>query len=1454
MADAQTTPGFTALKLEGGILPVEFLRTVAALRAPRQTGSDYGLSRSLAIREEIARYWRIANDLRDRYAQRRPRNDLDVQQVGIEDWLVPLLRSTLGYADLIATSAAMCADRAFRLTHHACGGAVPLLLVTENFALDKADPQFGHEGRRQAPHTMMQEYLNGSDTALWGIVSNGSRLRLLRDNTSLTRPAYLEVDLELLFEEELYPDFSALWLALHSSRLQPQSDKPSNCIIESWRKKAHETGERVRENLRSGVTLALEQIGNGFLQYVKNTRLHKALESGTLTPERYFQQLLRLVYRLLFLFTVEERNLLHAPDATGEQRKLFTQGYSLARLRERALRLRHYDHNRDLWQGLLITFRALARGAPGLGLPALGGLFRADQCPDLDEAAITNQCLLEAIRNLAFFRSDNSLARVNYRDMGAEELGSVYESLLELQPVIDISTSTFSMFGEGNGEKTRGSERKLTGSYYTPPTLVSELVASTLDLVIERAIASRPNDPRAAILELNVIDPACGSGHFLLAAARRLAAEIARIESGDDTMDETGRQHALRQVVQHCIHGVDRNPLAVELCKAALWMEAIEPGKPLTFLDAHILQGDSLVGILDPQIMANGIPDSACKPLKGDDKAVCQTLKKRNRQSGQRDFIDQDAALEVAVTSIDLDEMPEDTIQEVDRKRTAYTTTREENINRAREMLRANLFTSAYFTPKTPETLETVPQNQDIYRLDHAQPQRRGVKEQASALQDKHSFLHWHLAFAEIMQDGGFDVVLGNPPWERIKLQEQEFFASRSPQIADAPNKATRDRLIQKLNSDSASPREKALFREFAAAKREAEATGQFARTGGRFPLAGIGDLNTYAIFAELFLQLINPHGRAGMIVPTGIATDDSTKTFFNHIVNERRLVSLFDFENRQKVFPGIDSRTKFCLLTLSGKNAPVPETEFTFFLHRTEQLKEAKRCFTLGAEDFALFNPNTRTCPVFRTRRDLEIARKMYQRAGILWREAKGSQPQDNPWGVKFSTMFHMSNDSGLFRTRTQMEEDGWQLDGHIFVQGDERYLPLYEAKLFHQYDHRFATFDGVSVKDIRNGKPRSMTADEKSDPETVAIPRYWIAEKYVAEKLDKSEIMSSHLSNRTEQNRTEQNRTEQNRTEQNRTEQNRTEQNRTEQNRTEQNRTEQYSILSPSWLADRFPKNYELDQRTNGDIRHDSGCRIERFRNNNQNWIIVFRDISNATNQRTAILTVIRSTAVSNKAPLLNIDGRWVQAFRGITNSTNERTLLADNLPQSGVGNSAPVVDYKYARTIASTLILANMNSLPLDWAARFSVGGTNMNFFIVKQLPVLPPEEYLKESVAGLQYVELIAPRVLQLTYTSQDMAGFAMDLGFKGPPFAWDEEQRHQLRCELDAIFAHMYGLDRPDLEWILDAPPPGSSFPSLKENEVKKFGEYRTQRLVLQAFDQLARGEAPTLALPDELHG
>ena len=383
--------------------------------------------------------------------------------------------------------------------------------------------------------------------------------------------------------------------------------------------------------------------------------------------------------------------------------------------------------------------------------------------------------------------------------------------------------------------------------------------------------------------------------------------------------------------------------------------------------------------------------------------------------------------------------------------------------------------------------------------------------------------------------------------------------------------------------------------------------------------------MNTYAVFAELFFRLLNRRGRAGLIVPSGIATDHSTKAFFDEIVTKGRLVSLYDFENREAVFPGVHRSYKFCLLTLSGAVLPErveAQAEFAFFLHQADQLRDPERRFALSAEDFALFNPNTRTCPIFRTRRDMEIARKMYGRAGVLWKEAKGGEPEVNPWDVTFQRMFDMSNDSGLFRTHEQLEEDGWQLQGNAFVRtpstgsgGRECYLPLYEAKLFHQYDHRFATFEGASAKDLKGGNARPMTAAEKADAQGVVLPRYWVPEEEVKKRLDKTAKTAPLTTDRTGQDRTGQDRT--------------------GQDRTGQDRTGQ--------------------DRTGQDALH-------AYRTGSQ---LALRDITNATNERTGVYAVIPPFGLAHTGTILIVGSLPSEVLHGLPIGEQQSPLYYQESP---------------------------------------------------------------------------------------------------------------------------------------------------------------------------------------------
>ncbi|MGH2660126.1 MAG: Eco57I restriction-modification methylase domain-containing protein, partial [Actinomycetota bacterium] len=957
---------------------------------------------------------------------------------------------------------------------------------------------------RSSPHALMQELVNHSEERLWGFVSNGLRLRILRDNVSLTRQAYVQFDLEAMMSGEVYADFVVLWLLAHQSRVE--GDRPEDCWLERWSAEAGTQGARALEQLRAGVEVAITALGRGFLAHRANEALRLELRTGTLGTQEYYRHLLRLVYRLLFLFVAEDRGLLLHAGAEESSKDRYERYYSLDRLRRLAERRRGSKHH-DLYRSLVVVMDALGadEGCPALGLPALGSfLWSRSSVAALAGCDIANRDLLEAVRALAFIEDAKVLRAVDYRNLGSEELGSIYESLLELHPDLSVNAGAFTLATAG------GHERKTTGSYYTPTSLITELLNSALDPLLNEAASSA--NPESALLGLKIVDPACGSGHFLIAAAHRVAKRLAAARTGDEEPSPKAVRTALRDVIGRCIYGVDVNEMAVELCKVSLWMEALEPGRPLSFLDHRIACGNSLLGAT-PALLAAGIPDSAFKPIEGDDKKVASEIRARNARGragqGTFDLTFGASALHepLAAGVADIDALGDASIATVREKEERYAALLA-SPEAAQAKLAADAWCAAFVARKARGAPEPVTEGL-LWRL-RSDPE--GVGPEATAeierLAGRYRFLHWHLAFSDVFRlptgdeeptnpgmgwSGGFDLVLGNPPWERVKLQEKEWFAVRRPDIAAAPNAAARRRLITALADDDPP-----LHVAFLDARRQAEGESHLVRDSARYPLCGRGDINTYAIFAEAMRSVMAPTGRAGVIVPSGIATDDTTKHFFADLVESRSLVSLYDFENRQGLFPDVDSRMKFCLLTLSGLGRPVEGgAEFVFFAHSTADLRDEERRFRLSAADLALLNPNTRTCPVFRSRRDAELTKTVYRRVPVLVAEGP---PERNPWGVSFMRMFDMSNDSALFRTRAEFETEGWTLEGNTFRRGTEIYLPLYEGRMGHQFSHRFATqplglLSEVSLQELR-------------DPNFRVQPEYWVNQSEALRRLARREL----------------------------------------------------------------------------------------------------------------------------------------------------------------------------------------------------------------------------------------------------------------------------------------------------------------------------------------------------------
>lgn len=629
----------------GQALPADALSAVLGSELPGLSTDDFVLEIGLSPREAANRAWAVLTSAYAGFRQALPDGDRAVRLTR-EKWLAILFRE-LGFGISLPqtpTGGLTVDDRSFAISHEyfTDAGHVPMHLLGWGVDLDKRTP--GTPGAAdRAPHALVQEYLNRSDKALWGVVTNGRRLRLLRDSSTLVGQSFVEFDLEAMFDGEVFSDFVVLFLVCHATRFATNdldnpdgTPTPADCWLERWRTHAADTGTRALAGLRPAVAKAIEALGTGF---ARNTAcdIGRRLDSKALSLADLHHALLRLVYRLLFCFVAEDRNLLLDPAADQTARQRYNDWFSTARLRRIATR-RHGTGHTDLWQSLRIVLDALGRdgGRPELGLPGLGGIFELGESDVIADADLSNAALLEAIRHLTVVQpaGGGPKRRVDYRNLGAEELGSVYESLLEFVPRYDPTQKHFSL------DTVVGNERKTSGAYYTPSSLIDCLLDSALDPLLDDA--EKAADPEAALLTLTVCDPACGSGHFLVAAAKRIAARLASVRARADGADEPSlidEQRAMHEVVDRCIYGVDLNPMAAELAKVSLWLESIQPGRALSFLDAHIKVGNALLGTT-PALLAAGVPDEAFTALDGDDKKWVTSLKKQNKRErgGQDDL------------------------------------------------------------------------------------------------------------------------------------------------------------------------------------------------------------------------------------------------------------------------------------------------------------------------------------------------------------------------------------------------------------------------------------------------------------------------------------------------------------------------------------------------------------------------------------------------------------------------------------------------------------------------------------------------------------------------------------------------------------------------------------------------------------------------------------------------
>lgn len=1276
----------------------------------------------------------------------------------------------------------------------------------------------GRKGEEGTPSSQMLRYLRRVDDRTsgklrWGILTNGRAWRLYFQGAASVAEDFLEIDLgKTLAIKGCDPDlldkrpdgFSTdeTWRD-HLLRLFFIIFRREAFLPESHGNSFHALALQEGERWELKVAKSLSDKVFREVFPALSTALCRA------DPERpasldavYLEQVrngaLILLYRLLFVLYAEDRNLL--PDEAGPYAP-----YCLTRIRfEVAKRIEEggsYPKGvASLWPRLATIFRAIAGGNDDLGIPPYnGGLFERSAAPILERASLEDADLAPIIFALSHEQEGEASHRpryINYRDLSVQQLGSVYERLLEYKLIADgaevrVVLSAFA--------------RKSSGSYYTPDELVQLIISRAVGPLVDEAEvafndrAKLPKtrledlaalDPAEAILRLKVCDPAMGSGHFLVSlvdwmtdhvleamAASELAVPgyvsplSARIEVIRERILKEAEEHkwpivasrldnkavVRRMVLKRCVYGVDLNPMAVELAKVALWLHSFTVGAPLSFLDHHLVCGNSLFGervrtVMDWAYGGNLLINDMVQKARGASRGMEKV----------EELTDADIAEANSSKSLF------DDVQSVTSGLRAFMDlahgVRWAGGDRVRTRVIGRLQRGEFGDPIALLRGEISPPKSSGAHAELFEGKRRGPKlsvTERKALADaadrtvlpdiladvdealsRERFLHWEVAFPGVWNDwastepkGGFDAVIGNPPWSKMKFKEKDWLKERRPDIARAKRASDRRRMLTDLLAADAN-----FKTDYDAAVQRAESSMKTVRRLNSYPLLSEGDINIYSLFIERALSLVKPDGIVGLLTPSGIASDKSASNFFKSVATTGRLSALIDFENRrgevEPYFPDVDSRFKFCTLIVGGAERSFKETLCAFFLKSVEELTDPDRAFTLSPSDFAKVNPNTGTAPIFRKRRDAAITTGIYDCLPVLVDRRKTEPATVFP--ARYLRMFDMTNDSHLFVTKAELEKSAYPTDGGRWRRGAEEFVTLLVGKSIKQFDHRAAS---VAVDDVGG------EYEEDGEDETES--------KVVAEDT-------------------------------------------TEQ----QHADPAYSPAQQFWVS-------------RGSIDWPSELPA----------VIAFRDIARPTDVRTMIATLVPFCGAGNTLP-----------------------LILPDLPDKKAGRAKALASYQEAMP----LLVANLNALPFDYVARQKVQSTHLNWYIVEQLPVVPPAGYGR-AFGPKSARDIVREEVLALTYTAHDMAPFARDMGYIDPatgqvkpPILWDRADRRRRRAKLDALYFMLYfpSSTPAEVAELRDtATYIFSTFPIVeREEQAAHHGRYLSRDLCLHYINALAAGD------------
>jgi len=1213
----------------------------------------------------------------------------------------------------------------------------------------------------------------------WAILTNGKLWRLFYYRASSKTSNYYEVDLESIIHQGDIEKFQYFYL-FFSKQAFIKDTKTNLSILDFHLNGSEEYAKRVSNKLKDLIFEEIfEDLATGFTKFRKNE-----LKINTETEEilnEIFKGSLILLFRFLFLLYAESRNLLPIEDQYKYYQK------SLKKLKEdiikdiQTLGLDNISKSTyDYYQKFETICKIIDKGNVDLNVPIYnGGLFTDNEF--LNQYKISDYYFAKVIKNLTLeTETIDSLSHpkfIDYSSLGVRQLGDIYEGLLEFQlKIAETDLTEINQKGKSiyvpidkvnkpsekikkKGEvyiQSYKHGRKISGSYYTPEFIVKYIIENTLKPVLDNRFKKseeilkhldklykkqrkrlnkpdhwhhwdhqgEPLGPIApeinaleeqlfkTLFDIKVLDPAMGSGHFLVNAVDFIAENITtflaqfpdnpvlvRINQMKNEILESVKKQGVqidetklteinlikRLVMKKCIYGIDLNEMAVELAKLSLWLDSFTLGAPLSFLDHHLKCGNSLMG-------------STLEKLEKSLEGILYGINTEPLKRAIKDLLL-------------IEDLTDNTFDEILQSRKFYIDAFE-NIKGYKLLL--DILTVYYLGYKECINLlrlgfDKINLNKFEESISKLDKKDKDLIEEVKEITKNYNFFHYDIEFPEIFYEGkgitgqqidlkdnkGFDVVIGNPPWERVKLQENEFFSVHKQEIALAQKSTERKKLIIQLKIKNPD-----IYSKYLNAKEKSELISKYFRDCNDYPFLSKGDINYYSIFVEKSISLINNKGFFGMVIPSGIASDKTASKYFNYLIENRQLSSLIDFENREGHFTGIDRRFKFSIMIISGQEHKQNRIKMAFYLHNIAELNE-ERIIEFEPVDFELINPNTKSAPVIRHQIDFKILKKVYKRIPILLKRDKEDKIVNNPWGIKFLRMFDMTNDAIFFKTKDELKKkDFWQNKEGYFIKGNEKYIPLYEGKMIQIYDSRAANI-------IIN-------------PENIHRPAYQIPTKEEEHK---------------------------------------------------------------NFNFKPEPQYYVPEEEV-----------IKRLPDNTPKWLI---------------------------------------GYKNVCSPTNERTFIVSLIPFSGVGNSLPLILSEY-KDEKITLLIANLSSFILDFIVRQKVGGQNLNYFIVEQLPVLPPEYYNKK-ISGITIGNFIKKRVLKLIYTGYDLKEFAKDMGYHKKPFTWNEKERLHLQCQLDALFFMLYEIEKDELIYIMD------TFPIIKKQDETKYGKYIRKHLILEYYKAYKSG-------------